>query len=184
MKRFALLNKKIRELQEKLDLSGGRGTEDDAMFTKKPYGPVACASCEKGLINIQGMAVDYHVWNRLPFREQGERISKYGAGFSHILSNMRNSVDYNDPQMHSQMTAPESNEHAYLDKQSKTHASGFSKAVVKKNQRGGSTMERNGYNAGHIVQSVDDSFLQQEGYSKSPLKPGGARFGGLINGKE
>ena len=45
-------------------------------------------------------------------------------------------------------------------------------------------MERNAYNAGHIVQSVDDSFLQQEGHSKSPLKPGGARFGGLINGKE
>ena len=63
------------------------------MFTKKPYGPVTCASCEKGLINIQGMAVDYHVWNRLPFREQGERLSKYGAGFSHILANMRSSID-------------------------------------------------------------------------------------------
>ena len=96
MKRFALLNKKIREISEKIDASGGRGTEDDAMFTKKPYGPVACASCEKGLINIQGMAVDYHVWNRLPFREQGERLSKYGAGFSHILSNMRNSLDYDN----------------------------------------------------------------------------------------
>lgn len=53
MKRFALLNRKIKEVMEKLDLGqGGRGTEDDAMFTKKPYGPVACASCEKGLINI------------------------------------------------------------------------------------------------------------------------------------
>lgn len=163
MKRFALLNKKIRDISEKLDLSGGRGTEDDAMFSKKPYGPVACASCDKGLINIQGMAVDYHVWNRLPFREQGERLSKYGAGFSHILSNMRNSLDYNDPNNQaSVMTAPETNEQAYLDKQSKTHASGFSKANVKKNQRGGSTMERNAYNAAgvNIVQSVDDSFLQ------------------------
>jgi len=161
MKRFALLNKKIRDISEKLDLSGARGTEDDAMFSKKPYGPVACASCDKGLINIQGMAVDYHVWNRLPFREQGERLSKYGAGFSHILSNMRNSLDYTDPNQASAMTAPETNEQAYLEKQSKTHASGFSKANVKKNQRGGSTMERNTYNAaGHnIVQSVDDSFL-------------------------
>ena len=44
MKRFALLNRKIKEVMEKLDLQGGRGTEDDAMFTKKPYGPVACAS--------------------------------------------------------------------------------------------------------------------------------------------
>jgi hypothetical protein len=52
MKRFALLNKKIKDIYERLDSQGGRGTEDDAMFTKKPYGPVACASCEKGLINI------------------------------------------------------------------------------------------------------------------------------------
>ena len=74
---------------------------------------------------------------------------------------MRNSLDYNDPNQASQMTAPESNEQAYLEKQSKTHASGFSKANIKKNIRGGSTMERNAYNAGgNIVQSVDDSFLQ------------------------
>ena len=180
MKRFALLNKKIKDCMEKLDSQGGRGTEDDAMFSKKPYGPAACASCDKGLINIQGMAVDYHVWNRLPFREQGERLSKYGAGFSHILANMRNSLDY-DGQGVSAMTAPDS-DHAYVDKAAKTHASGFVK--YKKNQRGGSTMERNTINPGHnIVQSVDDSFLQQDGsYSKSPLKPGGARFGGLING--
>ena len=26
--------------------------EDDAMFTKKYVGPVNCASCEKGIINL------------------------------------------------------------------------------------------------------------------------------------
>lgn len=93
---------------------------------------------------------------------------------------MRNSLDYDAPGQ-SQMTAPESNEQAYHDKVSRTHASGFAK--YKKNQRGGSTIEKNSYSAAnHIVQSVDDSFLHQDGYSKSPLKPGGSRFGGLING--
>lgn len=63
------------------------------MFTKKPYGPVACAACEKNLVNIQGMQVDYHVWKKLPFREPGERLARYGQGFSKILQNMKGSVD-------------------------------------------------------------------------------------------
>ena len=38
-----------------LDTSPGRGTEDDAMFTKKPLGGFSCASCEKNIINLEGV---------------------------------------------------------------------------------------------------------------------------------
>ena len=31
-----------------------KSTEDEAMFTKKYIGPVDCASCEKGLVNLYG----------------------------------------------------------------------------------------------------------------------------------
>ena len=92
MKRFAAISKKIRDIMEilaKLGGGGGKADEEDAMFTKKPYGPVACAACEKNLINIQGMQVDYHVWKKLPFREPGERLARYGQGFSKILANMK-----------------------------------------------------------------------------------------------
>ena len=44
--------------------------EDDAMLSKKHLGPQACASCDKNLINISGMPVDYHVWKKLPFLDQ------------------------------------------------------------------------------------------------------------------
>lgn len=59
------------------------------MFTKKYVGPVNCASCEKGIINLNGQAADYHAWKRLPFREPSERIARYGQGFSKILTMMR-----------------------------------------------------------------------------------------------
>lgn len=63
------------------------------MFTKKPLGPVACASCEKGIVNLLGTQADYLAWKRLPFREPSERIARYGQGFSKILTMMRPSVD-------------------------------------------------------------------------------------------
>ena len=80
MKKFALINKKIRDIMEALALlqGNGGGNEDDAMFTKKPYGPGACASCERNLMNIIGMPVDYHAWKKLPFRDPQERIARYG----------------------------------------------------------------------------------------------------------
>jgi len=90
MKRFAQLSKKIREIMDLLSRQGGPGdTEQDAMFSKKPLGPQACASCEKNLTNMYGQAADYHVWKKLPFRDPSERIARYGQGFSKILSHMR-----------------------------------------------------------------------------------------------
>lgn len=94
MKRFAQISKKIREIMEMMgQYNGERPEDEDGMFTKKPYGPVACAACEKKLINIAGLPVDYHVWKKLPFREPGDRLARYGQGFSRILANMKSSTD-------------------------------------------------------------------------------------------
>ena len=51
------------------------------MFTKKYVGPVNCASCDKGIVNLLGQPVDYHVWKRLPFREPSERIARVSTHY-------------------------------------------------------------------------------------------------------
>jgi len=89
MKRFAQLSKKIREIMELLAKQGTGDNEQDAMFSKRHLGPLACASCEKNLVNMYGQKADYHAWNKLPFRDPSERIARYGQGFSKILSHMR-----------------------------------------------------------------------------------------------
>lgn len=75
---------------ELLARQGNNGPDvDDAMFSKRHIGPLACASCEKNIVNMYGQKVDHHVWNKLPFRDPNERIARYGQGFSKILSHMR-----------------------------------------------------------------------------------------------
>ena len=66
----------------------GNENEDDAMFTKKPLGGMSCASCEKDLINISGMPVDYYAWKKMPARNQPDRIARYGQGYSKLLCNL------------------------------------------------------------------------------------------------
>lgn len=76
----------------------GGDNEDDAMFTKKPLGGMSCASCEKNIVNLQGMKADYMPWNRFPFRDPSERIAKvsyngyiiYNLGRSRVLKNALN----------------------------------------------------------------------------------------------
>jgi hypothetical protein len=58
------------------ELKVTKSFEDDAMFTKKYVGPVDCASCERGLVNLQGKQAEKVHWNKLPFREPGERIAR------------------------------------------------------------------------------------------------------------
>lgn len=93
-KSISQINRKIKDLIDKINTSPGLN-EDDAMFTKKHLGPQACASCDKNLVNIAGMPVDYHVWKKLPFRDMNDRIARYGPGFSKLLSSMRNIEDLN-----------------------------------------------------------------------------------------
>lgn len=56
-KRFAAINKKLKELFDLLNNNQNSSichNEDDGMFTKKPLGPVNCASCDKDIINLIG----------------------------------------------------------------------------------------------------------------------------------
>jgi hypothetical protein len=69
--------KNLYDLMMAANENKGSSTED-AMFTRKPVGPVACASCEKGIVNLLGTQADYLAWKKLPFREPNERIAKYG----------------------------------------------------------------------------------------------------------
>jgi hypothetical protein len=46
------------------------------MFTKKYIGPIDCASCEKGIVNLNAIRAENINWNRLPFREPTERIAR------------------------------------------------------------------------------------------------------------
>jgi hypothetical protein len=119
MKRFAQLSKKIREIMELLakQPTGGQNTED-AMFSKKPFGPVACASCEKNITNLYGQPADFLAYKKLPFRDPGERIARYGQGFSKILSHMKGPADFSgyESQGHSPRNQPlRHSHHASVD---------------------------------------------------------------------
>ena len=92
-KKFEAINRKLRQIMEMLNNRPANDHEDDAMLTKKGYGPGNCASCEKDLVNIQGQPVDYYVWKRMPQRSQPDRIARYGQGFSKLLSNLQVTAD-------------------------------------------------------------------------------------------
>jgi hypothetical protein len=63
---------------------GGMGSEEDAMFTKKPLGGLSCASCERGITNLSGLMADYQPWKKLPFREPNERIARVSSFINFI----------------------------------------------------------------------------------------------------
>ncbi len=63
--------------------------EETAMLAKKPLG-WSCASCQKDLTNISfGQQNQFQNWNKLPFRNPGERIARVGQGFSKMLSQIK-----------------------------------------------------------------------------------------------
>lgn len=68
--------------------NGAQAHEDDAMFTKKYVGPVDCASCDKGIVNLNGLRAEYTNWNRLPFREPTERIARVNFQTCFILPSL------------------------------------------------------------------------------------------------
>lgn len=85
----ARIKKCVAKIKELFDLVGNKKPEeDDAMFTRKPFGPVSCVSCDKDIVNLIGKPADYYVWKQLPFKDPSERVARYGQGFSRILNNM------------------------------------------------------------------------------------------------
>ncbi len=59
--------------------------QDDAMITKKYVGPVDCASCEKGIINLNGLRSEQVNWNRLPFRDPSDRIARVSVMITYLV---------------------------------------------------------------------------------------------------
>lgn len=107
-KRFAAIQKKLREIMEQL--KNRHDHDDDAMFSKKHLGPVNCASCEKDIVNLIGMPVDYYAWKRMPQRGAPDRIARYGQGFSKLLSNLQFQTDTLNATVHESIdyhTAPQ-----------------------------------------------------------------------------
>lgn len=85
IKHFDQLIKNIHEyIKERFDKFE---ENDDALLQKKPYAGIKCASCEKGLKNISGMANEFYTWNKMPNRDPVVRIG--GQGFSKILSMLK-----------------------------------------------------------------------------------------------
>jgi len=66
-------------------LQGQDMQREEAMLSKKYVGPAECASCDKGIVNLNGLRAEQVHWNKLPFREPAERLAKYGQGFSRFL---------------------------------------------------------------------------------------------------
>lgn len=89
-KEHADMERQIRNLYDIIMAKGGTGNHDeDAMFSKKPFQGLSCASCEKDLINMYGKKVDYMPWGKMPFRDPSERIARVGQGFSKMLSMLK-----------------------------------------------------------------------------------------------
>ncbi len=82
--RIAILEEFLRETGPGLVDSA-----ENALLAKKPLGGWSCASCQKDLINIEGMKVQYYPWAKLPQRNPTERIAKVGQGFSRMLSMLK-----------------------------------------------------------------------------------------------
>ena len=84
------MERQIRNLYDIIMSKGvTENNEDDAMFSKKPFAGMACASCEKDVVNMYGRRVEYMPWGKLPFRDPSDRIAKVGQGFSKMLSMLK-----------------------------------------------------------------------------------------------
>ena len=70
------LEDRMRRLKDKFALFGGAPSPDraeDAMFARKPLEGYSCASCDKNLINLQGLPAEYHPWKKMP-RKGEDRV--------------------------------------------------------------------------------------------------------------
>lgn len=84
------LNQLSRKVKELFELLGNQQPEaNDGMLTKRHLGPNACASCDKTLNNMQGLQADFSPHKKMPYRDHAERIARYGAGFSKMLSTLQ-----------------------------------------------------------------------------------------------
>jgi len=79
------LEKQIKTILEVI-MKDQEAEGESAMISKKPLQGFSCASCEKGILNLQSQVSPYNNWNKLPKRDPNDRLSKMGAGFSRMLT--------------------------------------------------------------------------------------------------
>ncbi|CAI2384200.1 unnamed protein product [Moneuplotes crassus] len=86
------LKRALRILNDKIargaEASQPKEDRDDAMFSKKPLQGVSCASCDKNVVNLQGLPADFYNWKKLP--QSKDRIPMMGQGFSRMLQSISN----------------------------------------------------------------------------------------------
>ena len=63
---------------------------DDPMFTSKAL--LTCASCTKGVNNLQGYRADHVNWDGFPFKEPGKRMLKSGMGFARMFAESQTNI--------------------------------------------------------------------------------------------
>jgi len=85
-KAIRVLDERVKKLMTSGMNSDAWGNNDDAMFSRKPLEGIACASCEKNLINMSGLPANYYNWKRLPVSH--DRVPMIGQGFSRILQTL------------------------------------------------------------------------------------------------
>jgi len=94
-KALMFLEKKIKEITVVL-FGGQTQGEDGAMFSKKPWNPWSCASCDSKLKDLPGALVDHKNWNKLPQRETSPgRMTqgKFGKGWTKWADNKKSSAE-------------------------------------------------------------------------------------------
>ncbi|CAI2384346.1 unnamed protein product [Moneuplotes crassus] len=91
------LKRALRILNDKISrgVEANQPKEDreDAMLSKKPLQGISCASCDKNLVNLQGIPADFYNWKKLP--QSKDRIPMMGQGFSRMLQSIN--TDYLAP---------------------------------------------------------------------------------------
>ena len=100
------LEDRLRRLSDKFALVGRSPSPDnaeDAMFARKPIEGWSCASCEKNLINLQGLPAEYYPWKKMP-RKGEDRVPMVCvisflpvlAGWSRIFKNAADNAPRHD----------------------------------------------------------------------------------------
>ena len=80
-----LLQKNLKNLYDLfVTMKSNMAGVDDPMFTAKAL--LTCASCTKGVNNLQGYRADHVNWDGFPFKEPGKRMLKSGMGFARMFN--------------------------------------------------------------------------------------------------
>eukprot|EP00826_Nyctotherus_ovalis_P057685 TRINITY_DN7896_c0_g1_i9.p1 TRINITY_DN7896_c0_g1~~TRINITY_DN7896_c0_g1_i9.p1 ORF type:complete len:335 (-),score=100.49 TRINITY_DN7896_c0_g1_i9:132-1136(-) len=92
IKALKRLEERILALEEFIRENMANTCADNALLATKPLGGWSCASCQKDIVNLEGMPAQFYPWAKFPQRNPAERIAKVGQGFSKMLSMLKPEV--------------------------------------------------------------------------------------------